>query len=308
MTSLCAVSSYLPRTVGVRDLAEELGLTGRQLRRFTRLYGLDRICRAPSSSEVELLQAAVDGLPDWPANRDRVSYVLQAKGVRSTAPYPIDPLQQLREALGLHRARTMAVADHGCAGGLLAVEMAATLLDADGDPDALALVLAGEKTFTPFAQMLPDVTITGEGTAAVLVGQGPRNRLLFHAAQVHGRADGMIAMTDDVVAQSNDLYQDALADVVHRAVRNAGLDLQDIDIVLPHNVNQVSWTVAADRLGLPKERMFLDNVGRTGHCFAADPFINYRSAEDRGLLHPGDNILMTAVGLGQTMSATVLRH
>ncbi|MEU4377342.1 3-oxoacyl-[acyl-carrier-protein] synthase III C-terminal domain-containing protein [Pseudonocardia alni] len=308
MTSLVEVSSHLPSTVGVSDLAGELRLTNAQVRRFTRLYGLDRICRAPERSETDLLLAAFGGLSGRDSDRDRITHVIRVRGVRTAAPYPIDPLRQVRDVLGLRRARTLTVADHGCAGGLLALDVAAALLDDAGDPDALALVLTGEKAFTPFASMLPNVTITGEGVAAVLLGEGPRDRVLSHASRVHGRADGTIALTGAVAAQSYRIYQDALGEVVHRALSDAGLGLSDVDIVLPHNANQVSWTVTADRLGIPKNKIFLHNVGRTGHCFAADPFINHRSAGVLGLLHPGDHVLMVAAGLGQTLAATVLRH
>ena len=60
-------------------------------------------------------------------------------------------------------------------------------------------------------------------------------------------------------------------------------------------------------LGIPLARVFLDNVPVTGHCFAADPFINYVSARDAGRLRPGDLYLMASVGLGATFSAMVLR-
>ena len=63
-----------------------------------------------------------------------------------------------------------------------------------------------------------------------------------------------------------------------------------------------------DIIGLPLERVFLDNVPVTGHCFCADPFINYRTALDLGRLRPGDHYLIAAVGLGATFSAMVFEH
>ena len=46
----------------------------------------------------------------------------------------------------------------------------------------------------------------------------------------------------------------------------------------------------------------------TGHCFGADPFINYATARDFGRLSPGDRYLMVAVGLGANFAATVVEH
>src|SRR4051812_18792556 len=170
MTSLVAVSAHLPRTVSVSDLQDSLGLNDLQVRRFTRLYGLAEICQAPEESEVDLLLAAAGKLDGLAGQEERVRYVIRAKGLRTTAPYPVIPVQQVRDALGLHHATTLSVADHGCATGLLALAGAGTLLAAGGDPDALALILAGDKTFSPFNQWVADVSIMGEGMAAVLVG------------------------------------------------------------------------------------------------------------------------------------------
>jgi 3-oxoacyl-[acyl-carrier-protein] synthase-3 len=309
MTSLVAVSSHLPGTVAVDDLKEPLGLDDQQVRRFTRLYGLNRICQASDQREAELLLAAAGKLEGLAGMEDRIRYVIRAKGLRTTAPYPVSPLREVRDALGLRHAKTFAVADHGCATGLLAIDVAGMLLEADGDPDALALVLAGDKTLTPFSQWVADVSIMGEATAAVLVGPGgDRDRMLGYAARLHGREDGLIDLVGDLAKEAVRIYQDALAEVVGAALEQAGLTVADIDLVLPHNVNRVSWTVAAKNLGIPNDKIYLGNIEATGHSFCADPFINYQSAAERGLLKPGDHYLMTSAGLGQSFAAMVFQH
>lgn len=309
MTSLVAVSAHLPQTVSVSDLQDSLGINDLQVRRFTRLYGLSQICQAPDESEVDLLLAAAGKLEGLAGQEERVRYVIRAKGLRTTAPYPVIPVQRIRDGLGLHHATTLSVADHGCATGLLALDVAGTLLAADGDPDALALILAGDKTFSPFNQWVADTSIMGEGMAAVLVGPGTdRDRVLGHASRIHGRGDGMIDLTPEVAKHARQIYQDAMAEVIHAATAAAGITVADLDLVLPHNVNRVSWTVGAKNLGLPNERIFLDNLEATGHCFCADPFINYQAVIERGLLNPGDYYLMTSAGLGQAFAATVLQH
>ncbi|MGW2817237.1 3-oxoacyl-[acyl-carrier-protein] synthase III C-terminal domain-containing protein [Streptomyces sp. NPDC001415] len=309
MTSLEAVSSYLPPTISVAELRDPLGLDDQQVRRFTRLYGLDRICQAPDQTEADMLLTAAGKLDELAGQEDRVRYVIRAKGLRTTAPYPVSPLQQVREALGLRNATVFSVADHGCATGLLAVDTAGTLLEADGDPDALALVLAGDKTFTPFSQWVADVSIMGEGMTAVLVGaNGPRDRVLGYHARIVGREDGIIDLDPEGAREAKRIYQDVMSDVIHCALDDAGLTMADIHLVLPHNVNRVSWTVAAKELGIAPGRIFLENIAKTGHCFCADPFVNYQSARELGLLRPGAAYLMTSAGLGQSFAAMVLEH
>jgi 3-oxoacyl-[acyl-carrier-protein] synthase III len=183
------------------------------------------------------------------------------------------------------------------------------LLAADGDPEALALVLLGEKTVSYMSRIIPDVTVLGEGVAAVLVAaNGNRDRLLGYATRTHGSPEGTVIMGRDMAAEFRQIYGPALAEVIHEALAVAGLSITDVDMVLPHNVNRVSWVRAAETIGLRTDQIFLGNIGRTGHCFCADPFVNYRTVTERGLLNEGDRYLMVSVGLGSTFSAMVFEH
>jgi 3-oxoacyl-[acyl-carrier-protein] synthase-3 len=56
--------------------------------------------------------------------------------------------------------------------------------------------------------------------------------------------------------------------------------------------------------------VLLDNVPVSGHVFCADAFLNYQTARERGLLHPGDRYVVAAAGAGRgaTFSAMVFEH
>jgi 3-oxoacyl-[acyl-carrier-protein] synthase-3 len=103
-------------------------------------------------------------------------------------------------------------------------------------------------------------------------------------------------------------YPEILHEVVGGALEAAGLHPRDVALLLPHNVNRLSWARLSDVLQIPAERTYLDNIARTGHCFCADPFLNYRTVTELGLLSPGDHYVMVSVGLGATFSAMVFQH
>ncbi|MGW3459524.1 hypothetical protein ACWDE9_07940 [Streptomyces olivaceoviridis] len=96
---------------------------------------------------------------------------VRAPGAHHARPaaVPLTSLGPVQDEPGLRHATAFAVSQHACASGLLAVDLAGPLLAADPAPDALALVLTGEKAGTGHNQSLPDVTVMGEGTAALLV-------------------------------------------------------------------------------------------------------------------------------------------
>jgi 3-oxoacyl-[acyl-carrier-protein] synthase III len=309
MTALVEVGCHIPElAVDIDEIGRGVGADDKLIWTFRRFYGLASVRRAPHQDLREILTAAVRSLESLRGNEHRVRHVVFARTVSTVAPADEDPIEDVCAALGLTEATAFTLTQHACATGLLAVEVAGRLLDADGDPDALALVVTGEKTFSDALQMIPESTVMGESTAACLVcADGERDRLLGYATRTHGRfgEDFPPHPLDPAFLKE---HNQLLAEVMREAADAAGVALDDLALILPHNVNRLSWSWTCKLLHIPLERVFLDNVAVTGHCFTADPFINHVHATRAGLLKPGDLYLMASVGLGATFSAAVLRH
>jgi 3-oxoacyl-[acyl-carrier-protein] synthase III len=314
VTALAEVAAYLPaERVPLEDLAEQLGLTPVQVRVFQRYHGLARICRAPSATLADLLARAVSELVTLPGHERRVRYVIHARGMPVAAPFPHNPLREVCATFGLGHAVAFTVTQQACAAGLLALDLAGRLLAADADtgPGALALVLAGDKTFTRVAQIVPQTSVFAEGAAACLVrAGGGTDRLLAYATRSRGEFDWAFGRPHDLALAFQREFPATLAGVIDAAVSQAGCTLDDISLILPHNVNTVSWRQLCRATGFPLARVLLDNVPAAGHSFCADPFINYRTAMLRGLLRRGDRFVIAAAGAGSgaTYSAMVFEH
>jgi 3-oxoacyl-[acyl-carrier-protein] synthase-3 len=304
-----ALATYIPnQRVAIGDVASRLGLTPMQVKVFKRYHGLVELRWAPHGTLLELLRAATARLDRLRGQEQHVRYVLYARAFGVVEPYPCNTLHDLCQELGLAGALAFTVTHQSCATGLLALDLAGTLLASDPDPDARALVLAGEKAFTREAQLLPETSIFGEGASACLVKRsGSHDRLLAYVTRQRGDFDGD---QTEVAIRFQREYPDLLGDVIMAAADRARLRLDDIALILPHNVNLVSWQRLCRRLGFPISRVLLDNVAATGHVFCADAFINLRTALDRGMLRAGDRYLVAAAGAGRgaTFSAMVFEH
>lgn len=309
MTAIEAVAAYVPeQQVPIEDLAGQVGLSAMQVKVFKRFLGLAHVRRDTGRTLLDLLLAAASGLDALRGREHRVRYVLHARATPVETPYPVNPLHELCRTLGLGRAIAFTVTHHGCASQLLAIDIAGRLLAADGDPDGLALILAGEKAFTRDAQLMPGISVFGEAAAACLVRpDGHRDRLLAYATSTQGEFDGRFTDFPELAARYEREYPASLAAVIQAAAARAGLSISQISLILPHNVNLLSWRRLCRRIGYPVDRVLLDNVPVTGHTFCADSFINYVTATERGLLHPGDAYLIVAGG-GATFSAMVCQH
>lgn len=309
MTALDAVSVYLPEfRVPIEDLAEPLALTDIQVRLFRRFHGLGEIRLDPRLSLAGLLRAAVRGLEALRGQEHRVRYVIHGRAMPVVVPYPHNPLHDVCREAGLEHAVAFTVTQQSCASGLLAIELAGRLLAGDPAGDGLALVLTGEKAFTRDARLLPGTSVFGEGAAACLVSaNGCRDRLLSYACDQRGEFDVEFGERAERFQRE---YRPSLAQVIRRAVSDAGLTLDDIALILPHNVNVVTWQRLCLLMDFPVARVVLSNVPTGGHLFCSDAFANYETASRLGLLREGDRYVVAAVGAGAgaTFSAMVFEH
>ncbi|MFF2328578.1 MULTISPECIES: 3-oxoacyl-[acyl-carrier-protein] synthase III C-terminal domain-containing protein [unclassified Streptomyces] len=311
MTSLAAVSAYLPaHAEPVVEYLKGFGLSEREIKIYKQYYGFGEVHLDQEVGLAGQLIAAGRSLPELQGRQHLVRYIVQARTMPVIAPYPINPLHEAREALGLTHAQAFALSQQACASVLMSVELAGRMLAEDGDPDALALVFVGEKTFTDDAQVLGVTAVMGEGVAAILVrAGGDRDRVLGFATRTHGKYHRGPKMTPEDHSDWGAAYTSGLTEVIGAALDRAGLDIDEIDYLLPHHVNRLSWLKVLAALGMKdRGRLVMENLPLVGHCFGADPFMNYHTLRSDGRLKPGHRYLMTAVGLGATFSAMVFEH
>lgn len=313
MTALYDVAAHIAeQPVDLADLAPRLGIGERDLALFRRYYGLREVRMAPHADGSDLIVAAARQLKELKGNEPRVGYVVRARTVPgsggSESGGPDNQVHRAAAELGLGHATAFTVTQTACASGLAAVDLAGRLLAEDGDPDALALVVAGEKTDWPTARLIPRTTVMGESSAACLVSAGGTGDvMLSYVSRTYGEFSD-VNLPEPQATEFGRGYPARLTSVISDAASQAGLAVDDLAWILPHNVNQISWARAARLLDFPRQRIYLDNVSWLGHCFGADTFINYTSLRDRCGLRSGDCYLMATAGQGATFAAAVFRY
>jgi 3-oxoacyl-[acyl-carrier-protein] synthase III len=88
------------------------------------------------------------------------------------------------------------------------------------------------------------------------------------------------------------------------ALRRAGLTIQDIRLVIPHQANRRIIDAVGDRLEVLPDQVFI-NVDRYGNTSAASVAIALDEAVSQGRLKRGDFVLLLVFGAGLTWGATV---
>jgi len=85
-----------------------------------------------------------------------------------------------------------------------------------------------------------------------------------------------------------------------------GLTLDDVALMIPHQANKRIITAAADRLGIPPEKVVM-NIELYGNTTAGPIPLATRDAIWQGRLKKGDLVLFAAVGAGYTVGASLWR-
>lgn len=91
-----------------------------------------------------------------------------------------------------------------------------------------------------------------------------------------------------------------------KALAQAGLTLDDVRVVIPHQANRRIIEAIAERLDVPIDRFFI-NLDRYGNTSAATIPIAITEAAAHGRLTQGDIVLFTAFGGGLTWGSAVVR-
>lgn len=90
------------------------------------------------------------------------------------------------------------------------------------------------------------------------------------------------------------------------ALKANGVEVSDIDLFISHQANARIIYALAERMGLPRERIFM-NIDRYGNTSAASIPIAIDEAVRAGRLKRGDLLLLTAFGGGITWGSALIR-
>ena len=95
-------------------------------------------------------------------------------------------------------------------------------------------------------------------------------------------------------------------EVCRRLLERNGITSADLDLFVSHQANKRIIESAAQRLGVPPERMVL-NIGEYGNTTAATIPLALHDAVRDGRLKKGDLVLLASVGAGFTVGSVLLR-
>lgn len=109
--------------------------------------------------------------------------------------------------------------------------------------------------------------------------------------------------------KGNEIFKVAvrsMADISLEMLQKAGLTVEDVDVVIPHQANQRITDAVTSRLGVPEEKVY-SNIAEHGNTSSASIPIALDECIQSGRIKEGSIVLLTAFGGGITWGGTVVR-
>ncbi len=97
-----------------------------------------------------------------------------------------------------------------------------------------------------------------------------------------------------------------MVDSAQRVLADAGLTVDDLALVVPHQANTRIINAALDRLGIEHERASVV-LHRTGNTSSASVPLALADALDAGRVAEGDHVLFVGFGAGMTSAAAIVK-
>lgn len=261
---------------------------------------LERSATDPAEIGLLLYATALTGSATMAGAADAsAGEVLRLESVAECFQYPAPYLQA---ELELTRASVAGVDQQGCASLMSALRIGRAMLSAEPE---LGTVLCVSADVFPAGHPRDLVyNVISDGACAVLLRRGAPNRILACAQVTKGSYWDAAAVEHEVIAA----YFPTAKNLITTTLASAGLTLDDIALVIPHNVSLRSWDILRGLLELPADRVFTNNIARVGHTIASDNILNLRDAIDCGRVASGDKLLLFTFGFGLNWSCMVVEH
>src|ERR1041384_6226926 len=320
--SIVGTGSYVPEKRLTNDDLTKIvdtsdqGITGRNSIKERRIAAKDE-----TTSEMAT-KAALKALEQAKIKPEDVDLIL----VATATPDMLFPATAcfVQKKIGAKKAACLDISA-ACAGFLFGIEIAQQFITSHTHDTVL--VIGAEK--------LSSITNWTDRNTCVLFGDGAGAAILRHRGSAHGvisthiGSDGQFTdilfmpgggsrcpITRENVDKhlvtihmtGKEVYKQAVIAMLNaakKALEQAGLSIEDIACVIPHQANLRIIEAIADRLGISRDKMFV-NLDRYGNTSAAAVAIALDEANRSGRIKPGDYVLMVVFGGGLTWASTVI--
>ncbi|MCZ6507244.1 MAG: ketoacyl-ACP synthase III [Acidobacteria bacterium] len=268
--------------------------------------------------------AAREALADAGITADEIDEIVVATDTPEM--YTPDTAAFVQDRLGVRPVPAFDMAGSGCAGFLLALDVARCRAE-EGGKNVLVIAVELISRLMNWADR-DTCVLFGDAAGAAVVGPGPNPiEMLAAVAGTDGSKAGILCLEaggtrvpftleaakaglhKKLVMHGREVFREAvhrMGDAAREVLDKAGMTLDEVALVVPHQANGRILDAVAKRLGLPAEKLY-SNIRDYGNTGSASVPLALTQAREQGRIRKGDPVLLISFGAGFHWAALLLR-
>lgn len=324
---LIGTGMYIPETVATNEDFTKIVDTSDEW--ITKRTGIKE--RHPSNGEPTWymgVQAAKQAMEDAGVTPDGIDMVISTS---VTGDYYTPSTANIMQGkLGIHKAFSIDI-NCACAGFVYGFDMAQRYIAMDDDVKTVLIISSENITKLVDYEDRSTCVLFGDGAGAAVVTAGPNRCYTYLECEAqdankiyaqNARPGNAFTTQEgrekylDLFPQGREHYMHmdgrdvykfatrAMPEGLHKACEKAGIKVEDLALIIPHQANYRIIETAAKNLGLSMDHFYL-NIDRYGNISSACIPVCLNELKRAGRLKEGDKIALVGFGAGLVYGATV---
>jgi 3-oxoacyl-[acyl-carrier-protein] synthase III len=320
---ILGLGAYLPsKKLTNFDLEKMVETSDEWIRSRTGI--VERRIAAPHEKTSDLaIHAAIEALKNSKLSADKIDLIIVAT-ISPDSNFP-SMACKVQKAIGATKATAFDISA-ACSGYLYALTTAKQYIQTGLSKHAI--VVAAERITSLIDWKDRNTCVLfGDGAGACVLGKVTSGGITADFMQAFGdQGDLMKVVVEEtrsplhpekemahklpfVVMQGTELFKvavNSMADAVEAVLKKAKLKPSQVDCIVPHQANDRIITAVANKLKVPKEKIFI-NIDKYGNMSAASIAVALYEAAKSKRIKKGDNVVLVAFGAGLVSGANVVK-
>lgn len=308
MASFSLTSAYVPGERITREQLLKQGIISLSSYSNLKKNGCNFIPTETKLTGLEMIYQVFDRLfADFSGDQSHIRYLVMVNRTISI-PYSVDVYGAIRRRYALDNAIGFTVKDLACASFFMGLSVCESILKFKNTFEDSVILFSVEKEPSLFSRNGEDLFLSGDaGVAMLLTNNHEFNQILaINVMEEQSLFPTEEINTDTEFTMNTNSFL-TLAKLVKKTIKDAKINMEEINLVIPSNSLRETWLKLAFILGFPKEKLFMDGFQAYGHLSNCDVVLNYRIAYDKGFVRSGDLLLLISTGEGGGSGCAVVR-
>lgn len=309
MLGIKDLSAYIPKNrQSLNQIMELNNCTTKELKILQRMHKLKQVPIVDNGQKLEdTLSLSIAEI--FKRNTtEKIKLVLYSHTIIGQVPYNYDLMFKVLKKFNLHKTQYYGISHFNCASFFYALKIAMDFLT-NSPEDTEVLIISGDQTnFLPEARYIPNSSIMGDSSTAMLLSNKVNSHKILSVDTLSDTRfyNGIYAEKEETKL-FNSVYFDNLNKVIQKVLLKKNLILQDIDWIIPHNVNFTTWNKFSKNYGFRIDKILTDLIGDISHTYNTDAQINLEYGIKTGKIKEGQLCLLVGVGLGSFFGACIIK-